>query len=508
MILVLASVFFLNGLLNFISTKLNTSGSDHYYHLGLIRLIKKNRNRFISSWSNIIGHKNLSYPQLLHWILSFFEENRILKFSRYCGTLFSFLNLSGLLLIAWQYHDKFLIEVIELRVFILYIGLIYLFTPFNYVSWNAKNTGISARGLGTLLIQLYIANILFWSDFSEIYFVLLGLTITLIVILSSQIGFQYILLSSVFLSIALQNATIVLFPFLGVGLYFLLMPKTALNWVKGQLNHKYLYYKYLAKIFILPKRPSIWRDFIYDFWIIFFKNPIKGLWYLYNNPAVNIVRGFPYIIPLLYIYTVSEPYYLDSLYKILFVSILLFLLISFRKTRFLGEPERYVEFVAPFAILQFVILFHETYILNSVLILCIILTSIEYYISWNLLKRRRENKHEKINALLKEIHSIKSPVRLFSNNVELMKYFLPEMNMKVLYPNITALTTGPFHFKEIYKTKYPIVSKSAINSLIKWASINYFILDTSFDTESSEFEEPHFTMIKSIGIYKIYRIEN
>jgi asparagine N-glycosylation enzyme membrane subunit Stt3 len=58
-------------LVNIANQKTSHFGSDHYFHLNLIRLIQQNQHRFVKKYQNFIDNNYIAYPQLFHWILSF-----------------------------------------------------------------------------------------------------------------------------------------------------------------------------------------------------------------------------------------------------------------------------------------------------------------------------------------------------------------------------------------------------------------------------------------------------
>jgi hypothetical protein len=131
----------------------NIKGTDHYYHELIIGAIKKNKSKFILSNPNIIGDNVMAYPQFLHWILSFFNINKITKYalwinllSTIMSSIFLFLFINSIIDFS---EDSFWIS--NKSQIILLTGLAYISFPFNYDMVNAKNSGISARGLGLFL---------------------------------------------------------------------------------------------------------------------------------------------------------------------------------------------------------------------------------------------------------------------------------------------------------------------------------------------------------------------
>ena len=269
-------------------------GSDHYYHIGLIKGIRANGHRFVLSHPNMIGEKHFSYPQLYHWVLSFLPSRTFDKTYNFVGiSLFvMFLQVVLFLLFCYTVYP-FMPITIQLENFMLVSGLIFVITPFSYAIWNAKNIGISARGFGLLLGQIYLYFIMWYFLFGNTLFLFIAFLIAFIIILSSQFTMQFVLFSAPLFAMIFGNVSFLLVPVVTLGMFFLLMPNIARNFVMGQVGHKTLYYKYLAEKFILNFRHSIWRDFVYDFWLKIRNNYKSGILYIYNNPLMSILIGMP-----------------------------------------------------------------------------------------------------------------------------------------------------------------------------------------------------------------------
>ena len=119
------------------------------------------------------------------------------------------------------------------------------------------------------------------------------------------------------------------------------MPGYFLSYIRGQYNHKKIWIKHLAKIDLLKNRPSVYRDFIYDFY------KKKNLKYFLTNPIIEVLTGFPLLLALAY---VRPEIFKNNI--IIFSAVACFIFTSFRVTRFLGEPQRYIEMALPMLVLM------------------------------------------------------------------------------------------------------------------------------------------------------------
>lgn len=507
-------LFFLFFALLIIQVKVQKTSSDHAYHTALIRAIKKNKHRFIIGFKQIIGESNFAYPQLVHWIFSFFPITVITKRYYILGIGINLISFSVHLLICKHYHDN-LISGLSIYKYYIYCGILYILTPFNWTEWNAKNSGISIRGIGILLIYLYTMVISNYARHDNIISFMMIIGVSLLVLLSSQMALQFVLLSLPVYAFFLSSTVLLMVPLVSTGLFFAFFPKIAQSFFKGQFWHKYIYFKYMAKIFILKVRPSIWRDFVWDFWKNMKSSLIKGLLYIYYNPLISISLSIP-LLPLLIFYIIYKRsgimFNIGEFHIILpvVVSLIVFLFTSFRCTRFLGEPERYVEFSLPYIIISSVCLFTDVIesAFHILIGLSIILILLNFRISLMKLKSNKYNMLPDIRVINDLLHNeTPTNIRLFSNNIIFLKNYLVFDDVNVLIPNLTSNYTGKYHFTQLFKQKYPLIDTSLLLNLIYDFNINWFIQDTEID-ESIELQNNHIKLdeLASYFKYKIYRV--
>ena len=479
--------------------------TDHPYHLGLIHGIRHNGHRFLTEYPNIIGEKNFAYPQLLHWILSFLPKSFLNNHYSVVGIILN--NLSLVLFLVYATEIFYFTELnTSLNYFILYAGLIYCLTPFSWAIWNAKNSGISARGLGLFLGYAYQFLTLLYF-YSENWTILLSVfIIVFITLLSSQFAFQYILLTLPLYAILYENYYLLAFPFLAFIMFYIINKEIAFNYFRGQYWHKTIYYRYLAKVYIHKMRPSIWRDFIYDIWIQIIKELKRGILYAYGNPVISITVAIPALSYLIFHYWAHTPSSLAGYESILFTNILIilivFILTSFRPTRFLGEPERYVEFAIPSIVLLTIIVAGEdNSSLNIILACSCVLIAFQFAIQF--LKNKKHygvqlsNLYQRVVEVITEITKDHPELRIFSNNHQILKAVL-DTNANVLLTNLTSFNTGSYSFTDIFPDRYGKISEKVIVGLIKEFDIDCFILDPQkYNAESI----PHFEEIKYTKYY-------
>lgn len=479
-------------------------GSDHGLHLNIIKRIKKNRHRFLSDYLLCYNERNPFYPQLYHFIVSFIgvrylEENP--------KVLSRFLSVIEVLLFNTFIYYLLADYNFELTDYLV-ADLVFITFPFSYALWNAKNTGLSARQIGLISGQLYIYLTVIYLSCGEWYYMLCLYLISLVIILISQFATQYLLLTSILFTFFFSSPEFLSIPFVGFGLFYLIMPRIANNYVIGQYNHKRNYALYMADIFILKSRPSIYRDFYRDFWFELKKDTKSGLNYIYRNPLIELIYGFTYIWPLLLVFSQNEltqPW--SILIIISFISLLIFLIISFRVTRFLGEPQRYMEFTLPLIAICFVYFFDLKHVIFLFLINLLLIFIPRKFILQEKLKKESSRSKQKLSDWLKLKMILKDSSIWASNDAELLKLFASE-GIKICKPDFSNYYRSRDDFRNgYYDNHLGNISPSAIESYMTNFPLDGLIINRSIYDER-EFTEnlllSHWSKEMVIENYKVF----
>jgi hypothetical protein len=501
--------------INFYQLKTSKPGSDHYIHFGYINSIKDNKHRFVTKINTFINEDDFPDPQLYHWMLSLIPSNFLYKYYKFLGLIFNILSFIFFGIFLNLIYPELEITI-DFNMFVLISGLVYILTPFQFFSWNAKSVGLSARGFGVMLGHLFIYCItlyLLTEDFSYLYF---SLIFCYAILLSSQFCFQFILFFTFIASILFFDIYIFILPYLSILFFLITFP----NWSKvffiRQRKYKWMYYSILSKKFGLKLRYSIYRDFIYDFFIELKKRgAVRGFEYIYRNPIMELFLGFPFIV-LFFLYGFNPIVNLNSpnniISSIVFISVCIFIITSFRKTRFLGEPQRYIEFVFP--IISILAAIYSTSITTIIVVLVFsIMIIIFELVIIKLMAKRNGKGLTTMDKILKLLSSFKrSGVvnnRLISNNFDVLKCFA-DKDYKIFNVSILESHTSGLHFDEIFPDNYGLLSIDVMIHFVKSSSIDWIILDTNI-TSKIEFIELTQNKIKvehnnSIFNYAIYKV--
>jgi hypothetical protein len=486
-------IFIIPTLISIISTiKVKINGSDEVYHILMIDAIRQNNHLFINSMPFFVGKNVHAYPQLLHWIFSFVSKDKVLRNSKYLSAAFN-----GLTAIGIYFFSKYLFlelkfedESLEYKIFMVSVGLLYSLSPILYDLVNSKNLGFSARGLGLFLGYLFLFLFLFFLITNSIVYYFLSIFIVVLIILSSVFAFQFVIFFTFFYSIFTWNINPILIPIFSLLILFIILPQIIENYLIGQYNHKLIYFNYLARIFILKKRFSIWRDFVFDFWVkvlSVFNGEIKlfafGKYFI-TNPIINLVLGIPALF--LVQFNIRESKIDNILILFILSSICIFIATSFRKTRFLGEPERYVEFIIP--IIAIKIALNSEISLNGLIIfylICSLLIFAKIFIIGKYIKSNEYKENSNFIVQLKEnvlnfSCTKKDRIKILCQNTQLSK-LLFSSDYQIFRHPLFQSHIGKFSFLDVHYDNYDNIYIKTIPDLIRFFKIDFVILNSESD---------------------------
>jgi len=451
-------------------------GSDHALHLRIIKAIKNNKNRFCTHNPFSAGEKIFAYPQLMHWILSFLPSDIYTRKPYYISLFVKIADILSFNLFLLFLYKHLNFEPITF----LYANIVFNVFPLSYAAWNAKNMGLSARYAGLVFGQIYIYLIFFYVYTGNIYALPAVFAVVFILLLLSQMAFQFVLFSLPFFVLFFGIPELLLMPFLAFALFYVMMPKVAKSFGTAQYNHKRNYALFLSEIYILKKCYSVYRDFVYDFWKILKNEPdkYKALFYISKNPIVEILYGMPFLWFVLYYFFFGAREFSEEisiLINIVFSSLIVFFLTTFRKTRFLGEPQRYPEFVIPAVTILFVLLYSSSVLIWTSAFSILIITAYLWALKKSGGVERLNAAYIEVFELLKKYYPTDSIVA--SNDGEQLRFLLAD-DFQVCTPVVTKYYKNKQEFqKQFLFETYKIISPFFIQNAFEKQKPDIFILN-------------------------------
>jgi hypothetical protein len=484
--------------------------------MAFIDEIRDHKHRFNFVYKRFVNHNDINkFPKLFYWILSFIPRNVLEKRYDLVALSINILSFTGFLLFIDSLNPLF-IEDHNYSEVLLVTSLLFILTPFQYYAWNAKNTGISVRGFGVMIGQFMLYAIINYLLYDLDYMLLIAIIFYWIALGSSQFGHQFCLFSTVLMSAFFLDGTLLFIPLLGLICFYLCFPRWSVKYIDRQIGHKIMYSKFINEKFHMGYRYSIWLDFTRDFFVKYEElGLLRAGQYIYRNPLLSSIFGFPILVWFIY-YIVRNPYtlkldYLLYVFTILIIiGILLFIIFSFRATRFLGQPERYIEFFIPIMTILAAI-YADIITLSLIMLMSLIIIMFEVIVLNKIIKKEHgvPSKHVRIEELLSRFSILVEEdknVVLFSNNISLLKHFV--IDKYIIYNiNITTPLTAGLHFKDIYPITYQTVENGAVVHFLGQNIITHFILDIS-RTQLSELETSNLRLelLDTVYDYEIYSV--
>ncbi|WP_106640332.1 hypothetical protein [Allosphingosinicella vermicomposti] len=456
-------------------------GTDHTVHTFLIRAIQANRNRLFVRIPRLLNDAVCAaLPLYLHWCLAQVRPAVMFWAERLLNPV---VNALHVLLIAYFITVAYPNTLLNSLTIPIIVAL-FAFTPQFFHALSARNFGLSTRGIGLLLLSVMLFSafqIEYAHDIWPLYAVL-GFSSYLIWAFST-FGAQALVIISLLLAIITGRYTPIAGAALGLLLFIAVHPRYSIGYLRGTLAFLRDFANELAPAYILNRRYSVWRDLVKDIWLECIKKPIAGVRYAYENPVLIVLLLNPLVILAVGL-RVTEHMLDAPLTKfaadVVLCGVVAMLATSFRKTRFLGEPERYVEAVTGWAVLAaapFLIihigLAGTAAITFLFLIMCVVQLKASAF-----LVRQVGSKAIDLAAAERAIkEAFVEPIRCCSNNEQLTKMLMAN-DWDFSYCIAVGRRYCGMRISEAFSA-FPFLKREALERIIQTYRINVCVLDRS-----------------------------
>lgn len=509
--LFLAVVLLLTFLVSYLHARqLAARGSDHTVHLFLANVIRENNHHLFARVPRLLNESYCgAYPLFLHWILSFLNSSQI-------GIVAKYLNLSINIAQVLVVYVMILKQDTFLSPLAGWVCLCLALTPQFYHGNSARNYGINSRSVGLLLLTIFYALLLYGVHFGAYGGPLFIGAVVLAYLIWGFNTFaqQSMVLFSVLFGLAWGNWAMIGAAAAGLGVFVFLHPTYAISYLKHTVLFMRTYATDLAKVYVLKDRYSIWRDLVYDLWVRLLRSPAKGMYYGYKNSFLIVLFLNPLIFLAAYLLwsgTATDPLIKVSA-QMGVAGLAVFFLTSFRATRFLGEPERYVEAVTVFSTIAGVgFLFSRIGFLGvlAVVIYFAALNGVQFLLA-HLLKERMAETFSDLLAIETVLahEFINEPIRFASNHEVVTKLMMTNPWSFARFWSGEQKFAG-FSIAETFST-YPCYQKVPFETAVKQYRINACLLDKSvFDDIFEDGREcrGRLRLLLDTDKYRLYRLE-
>lgn len=476
-------------------------GSDHPVHVLLRDGIRRNGGRLFITVPRLLNVVHCAaLPLYLHWVLARLPVGLIPRSERLLNPLLNAVHAAGVTVIAWMA----LPSGPGASVHPGHVAVIFAMTPQFFHALSARNFGLSARGTGLLLLTAFLAAAQLATSTPSAWLVMAMLAWQLWGF-STFAAQAMVLLGVLLLAMGIwQPAAGVL---LGLVLFVALHPRYSLSYLKHTLRFMHAYARDMAAIYVLQRRPSIWRDLVFDLW----RKPAevgvkKAFLYAYENSVLVLVLLNPLAL-------VAAWHWVDSPARepweafagaVSFAGLAAMLLTSFRQTRFLGEPERYVEAVTPWISLSGTLWVGQRFGVSGVWALAAafaLINAAQVFASW-LLMRHVKGTGDELGAIASAAaQALGDEVRFCSNNEQLTKLLMDRPWQFACFIAVGQDYAG-MTANEAF-SRFPFLRLQACERVVQTYRVNCLLLDR--DVFDGVFEVPPADLVQTQSLYQSAR---
>lgn len=489
-------------------------GSDHPAHIFIINNIKANGNKLFKTFPKII---NTTYcgamPMFLHWILAQMREESLTSVAKFLNPVVNLAITFSTFIFCFNVPVNFMPQGVFASVMSLAISL----TPQFYHAFSARNFGISSRPLGLLLVSLFLmAHFLVYTNPTNIWLFALTIFFGYLAIAFNTFALQSMLTFSIVTLLLNGNWHIAVSTITAFVIFVFLHPNYGWSYIKHTFLFSKAYCTELSPLFILVRRYSIWRDFIWDFWKKLLNEPLKkSISYIYENSAVIVIFLNPFFLigVLCFLFTDIRPENALVIYSnsIAITGFIVFILTSFRLTRFYGEPERYIEMVSIFGNISgiyYCFIFFGMEAMEYILVYCFLAILIQILISKKLASHLSQTSHHHSDIIKVINEDFKGEeVRFAANNEEVTKYVMTENWNFVRYWSFGNPLAGYSVSETFYK--YPFIRMGIFEKIVEQYNVNACVIDKNLEGDFLPNSIPDNKKLKELYNHKnliVYRI--
>ncbi len=349
-LLLVAAAAFLTFILSAVQASINARhGTDHAVHSFLIRCIRQNNFRFFVRIPNLLNTAYIgALPLYLHWIFAHFPQSVMRRAELLLNPSMNALHVLLVAAVAgWAGGAD--------AMFVAVCALLFALTPQFYHALSARNFGLSARSIGLVfLTSAFAGAYLVENDSGSAAGWAMLILSCYLVWAFSTFGAQALVIISALAAIGTGHIYPAIGTIAGLGVFAVLHPRYSAGYLYHTVRFVRAYARELAPVYVLSRRYGIWRDLVWDIWIKIARGPSAGLHYAYENSVLITIL----LNPLLFLAIIGKASGISQQDPLIAYACdlalaggLAMVLTSFRATRFLGEPERYIEAVTPWAVI-------------------------------------------------------------------------------------------------------------------------------------------------------------
>lgn len=462
---------------------------DTYFHLYLISFIRKNGISNLIEQKRFIKPFGLHYPWMMHFFISLFPRKFDMFFERFFNPFLD--SLFTLFLYTVIFY------ITESNNQALIVAILYVFTPamFTTLSLGPRIKSFTPRLFGEIVgSMMFIFEYLYFINDNYIYLVL-SIIFAGFAYLSSKFSVQAIVFISIFLFLFTFDIEYLVVLIGGFILSMILSQGKYLEVLKQQVEHlKWFFMKNIKGEMSVSSRNSIKRVIDY-FKTKRYKKIISAL--LFQNTFIIVLTRFPLVY--LALYFVYDDYIINGKLELvdyfIISSFVIFFISSLKWFLFIGEAERYINYMVFFILLKVTLFFEE----NTLYLLLFIIYGIIFYIL-DFILLRKTNKNNIDDELIKWLNCQDKELNIASIPYHLGGWRIVESTKHNWLYGVFFINRDDIKILNSYMKKYPFLDINKADKIIDEYKLDYIfynkqVLDKNY---GEEYEIP--TNLKQIQI--------
>ncbi len=481
-------------------------GSDHPVHAFLRDGIRANGLRIPRTVQGLLNKTHFgALPQYMHWCLAVLPDAAVKLFDWALNPIVNSLHIVVLWIAA-----RTLGEIAGANTDNLWLGiLIVALTPQFYHATSARNFGLSARGIGLCLLTVFQSGIVL-IQYHEYK---LGGWIIAVTAAWLILGFNTFALQVLVLASAIQAILGVLQPLaaaiVGTLIFLLLHPTYSITYLKATYGFIRTYCVSVAQATILKRRFSHWTD-IFGGGILhkyYSEGALRAIMYAYENSILIVLILNPATVIAALIALdrrMAGNTMQNTLATYVIAGFVLMFATSFRRLRFLGEPERYIEAITPWAI-PYLILFTDLgqnkKLQVKYLYCSTILVLLQIGLTWRISAKNR-SRNDAIGELedFLTAEQEKFPlekIRLCFDNEQISKLLLRH-GWEYVCMMVPGQEYGTYEFDEAF-SNYPIVNPKVVAENAQRYKVTHIIVEATNNVITPNYLRQEFAIDSSVA---------
>ena len=454
-------------------------GTDHPGHVFLVRAIRDNGYRLFTRVPRLLNHAIIgAIPLYLHAIFARLGERAMFWAERLLNPAMSAAQILIFAILAYRARTS---DTDGLAAILATVAC-FAFCPQFTHALSARNFGLSSRSIGLAALTVCLSGA--WLAERDPAFAagwLLGLGGAFAVWAFSTFAAQALVLLVAGMALAGGHYTPGLMALGGLAGFVAVHPRFAPAYLRDTIAFLREYRRELAPLYILARRFSVWRDLWRDIPRALCASPVAGLRYAYENPVLIVVLLNPLTLAAAYARLADElaPGLPAFAGDVTLAGLAAMVATSLRATRFLGEPERYVEAVTPWSALAasgWIAGRFGADTLEAIAVVFVILAVVQLGL-FRILFRYIISRPLDIAGAERAIAAFAPPggVRLASNNEHMTKLFMYN-DWDFAYCIAVGRGYAGMSITEAFE-RFPILRQSAFENVLERYRINVCVLD-------------------------------